>query len=724
MSKNSAEFVKDISYTQNRELSWLKFNERVLQEAQDETVPVMERLKFISIFTSNLDEFFMVRVGSLFDMSQISPDEKDSKSGMTPGQQLKKIYEQIPFLMQSKEKIYADVSENLRKYGICDLSADELEEGEKKYVWDYFKNFILPILSPQIIDMSHPFPHLINKNLYIAAVLKEKKDKKDKHYLGIIPVPSSLPYFISMPNEKQKFIRTENIILMFCGGLFGSYSVESARIVSVTRNADISFDEEKFDDDESDSRQKMSLMLKKRARLCPVRLEIQGENDDTLKKLLLKRLNLDETQVYFSTAPLNMKYVFDIEKKLPESFEGDLRYIPYTPVWPADIDEYRSIIVQVEEKDKLLFYPYDKMEPFLKLLKEAAESKDVLSIKMTIYRLASASKVAQELCNAAENGKDVTVLMELRARFDEANNISWAERLEQAGCRVIYGIENFKCHSKVCLITKKTKDGIGYITQIGTGNYNEKTAAMYTDLSLITANKEIGKDAMTFFQNMLVSNLNGSYTSLMIAPVSLKSGLIKLIDSEIRKGAAGKIIIKANSLTERDIIDKLSEASCAGVKIQLILRGICCLRPGIKGKTENISVTSIVGRYLEHSRIYCFGQGENSRIYISSADLMTRNITRRVEIACPVYDKEIRETLMQMLDIMLKDNIKARSLGSDGIYIKKPSDGEAIDSQMYFMQHSIHKPFAAENKKTADTNTVAEKQGEGFFSRLFKKFGL
>lgn len=467
----------------------------------------------------------------------------------------------------------------------------------------------------------------------------------------------------------------------------------------------------------------MSHLLKKRGRLAPVRLEIQGEKNShaDLEKIFTERLVIEKNQIFFTKSPINMKYVFNLEKKLPEMFSNELRYIPYSPRFPEDLNPRESITEQVKERDRLLFYPFDQMEPFLKLLKESADDPNVVSIKITIYRLASVSKIAHELCTAAENGKDVTVLMELRARFDEANNISWAERLEQSGCRVIYGIDNFKCHSKICLITRHENNSIQYITQIGTGNYNEKTALMYTDLSFITADEKIGHDATVFFQNMLIANINGSYNSLLVAPVSLKPNLMNLIDEEIKKGSKGRIIIKANSLTERDIIDKFYEASQAGVKIHLILRGICCLRPGIEGKTENITVTSVVGRYLEHSRIYCFGTGENVKIFISSADLMTRNITRRVEIACPIYDNAVKSQILKILHIILKDNVKARMLLSDGTYIKKEIKDvdEIIDSQKYFQEHSLHPEI--DFKPVAKKHTAKE-ENIGFIGKIFKLF--
>ncbi len=694
MSENTKKSMNDFSFTQNRELSWLKFNNRVLEEAMDESVPVIERLKFISIFTSNLDEFFMVRVGSLFDLAQITPDDKDNKTGDSPIDQLRKIFATVPALIAKRDNTYKDVCHILDEFGISDVTDDELTEDESKIVNNYFEQLINPVLSPQIIDPHHPFPHLKNKTLYIAATLQGKKDKVS---LGIIPVPESLPPFITLSERPLRFIRIENIILNRCQQVFGIYNVSKSAVISVTRNADISFDEEKFDDSDDDYLKIMSHLLKKRGRLAPVRLEIQGEKANGIEKLsemLQKRLDIDKSQVFFTTSPINMKYVFSLEKKIPDSFLGDIKYTPYSPRYPEDLNPNESIIKQIEQKDRLLFYPFDQMEPFLKLLRESAKDENVISIKITIYRLASASKIAHELCTAAENGKDVTVLVELRARFDEANNIAWAERLEQSGCRVIYGIDNFKCHSKICLITRRVKNNMKYITQIGTGNYNEKTALMYTDLCLMTADDEIGHDATVFFQNMLIANLNGSYSKLLVAPISLKPNLMRLIDEEIAKGDKGRIIIKANSLTERDIIDKFSEASKAGVKIQLILRGICCLRPGIEEKTENITVTSIVGRYLEHSRIYCFGTGENTKIFISSADLMTRNISRRVEIACPIYDTDVKNQILKILYIILKDNVKARVLLSDGNYIKKYNQsGDKIDSQLYFMENSLHKPL-------------------------------
>ena len=679
--------VRDYSYTQNRELSWLRFNRRVLEEAADQTVPLLERMKFISIFTSNLDEFFMVRVGSLFDLSTMSPDEIDNKCNMTPSQQLERIYETIPELVALKDQLFATVSSQLEDLDICDLGRREPLPDEKKFIGQYFKAKILPILSPQIVDSHHPFPHLANKALYIAALLQ---DKKGGHSLGLIPVPDALPPFITMPDHPTHFIRMEDIVLTYAPTLFGSYKPVSTCVICVTRNADISYDEEKFDDADTDFRNRMSKLLKKRSHLAIVRLEIGGEADGDFLKLLKRRINVQDHQIYTDRAPLDMKYVYALERALPADKVTPLVFTPYTARWPEDLDQSRGMIEQIRQKDRMLFFPFDKVDPFLRLLSEAAEREDVVSIKITIYRLASSSKIAHVLCRAAENGKEVTVLMELRARFDEANNISWSRLLEDAGCRVIYGVEDFKCHSKICLITLRQGDQLHYITQIGTGNYNEKTNTMYTDLSLMTADEDIGADGTVFFQNMLVGNLEGEYDQLLVAPVGIKKNLLRRIDREIAKGHDGYICIKANSMTEREVIDKLEEASCAGVQIQLILRGICCLRPGIPGKTENIHVTSIVGRFLEHARIYCFGRGDDAELFIASADLMTRNLNRRVEIACPVRDRDLKQMLLTILHTELADNVKASSLQPDGSYFRKHSATSHVDSQVYFMEHTLH----------------------------------
>ena len=693
MPKNTEEKVSKYAYSQNRELSWLKFNRRVLEEAADESVPLLERLKFISIFSSNLDEFFMVRVGSLFDISLVSPDEVDNKSGMTPVEQLKSIYEVIPSLINMKKQLYRSVCAKLEQRGIVDADYDKLTEYEQTFVNAYFKSRVLPLLSPQIVGSHHPVPHLVNKALYIAALLTSKKGK---HSIGFIPIPSALPPFVCLPSSGGRFIRIEHMVRQWAPTLFGSYKVENLCVMCVTRNADISFDDDKFEDNENDFREHVGNLLKQRSHLSIMRLELDQTISNEFLTHLTRLISIEKHQIYVDSCPLNMKYVFQLEKALSHKLTVPLIFKPYEPRWPEDLIPRQSIIEQVQKKDRLLFFPYDTVAPFLQLLNEAAERPDVVSIKITIYRLASSSKIAHTLCRAAENGKEVIVLMELRARFDEANNISWSKLLEDAGCQVIYGIEDFKCHSKICLITLRGKGGLHYITQIGTGNYNEKTNVMYTDLSVMTASEAIGIDGTTFFQNMLIDNLDGEYQNLLVAPRGIKPALCQLIDEEIAKGPDGYICIKANAVTERDIINKLRDASQAGVDIQLIIRGICCLRPEIPSQTENIHVTSIVGRFLEHARIYCFGRGSDARLFISSADLMTRNLNRRVEIACPIYDEEIKAQLLWILSTQLKDTAKASFLLPDGSYNRKSGRPLSLDSQEVFMRQSLHREAPAE----------------------------
>ncbi|MCI8758507.1 MAG: polyphosphate kinase 1 [Oscillospiraceae bacterium] len=675
------------SYTQNRELSWLRFNRRVLEEAGDETVPLLERLKFIAIFTSNLDEFFMVRVGNLFDLSLVSPGEIDNKTGLTPSGQLEQIYSVIPGLIEIKNRLYDDAAALLRREGICDLTMDELTGEERKFVSTCYKAKILPVLSPQIVDAHHPFPHLVSKGLYVAALLRGKKGAAS---LGFLPVPDRLPAFLTMPGDPGRSIRMETVLHHYAPTLFGEFKVESACVLCVTRSADLSLDAELLEGE--DIRSRMSKLLKKRASQSVVRLELSGKMSGEFMKLLKSRIRVESRQIYVDRSPLRMKYVFELIRTLPAERAAALSFPPYRPRWPADLDPKASIIDQVRRRDRLLFFPFDGVDPFLRMLDEAAERPDVLAIRITIYRLASSSRVAHILCKAAENGKEVTVLMELRARFDEANNISWSRLLEESGCKVIYGVEEYKCHSKICLITLRRGDKLSYVTQIGTGNYNEHTNEQYTDLSLMTADEQIGLDGTAFFQNMLVGNLEGTYRHLLVAPAGIKPRLLELIDQEIAKGPEGRIRIKANSMTEREVMDKLAEASQAGVQVQLILRGICCLRPGIPARTENIHVTSIVGRFLEHGRIYCFGRGKNAVVYIASADLMTRNLNHRVEIACPVYDQQVREQLLWILHTQLEDNVKASSLLPDGSYCRKVNTLAPCDSQEVFMKTSIHRP--------------------------------
>lgn len=686
-------------YMQNRELSWLRFNRRVLEEAADTSVPLIERMKFIAIFSSNLDEFFMVRAGSLFDIAALSPDERDSKTGMTAMEQLEEIYKAVPDLITLKEKIYGEVTEELKKKGIEDVDPADLSSQERKCAGNFFRAEVLPFLSPLIIGPHHPVPHLIGMRLYVAALLE---DRKGKTALGIIPLPENLPPYVVTGDGR--YVRTENIVLDNAESLFGTYSVKELCIMTVTRNADISFDEEKFDDSDEDFRRSISRLLKKRDHLAVLRLVLDRKISGEFMKRINGIVNLRPFQVFIDRCPLRLQYVFS----LPGDSAGLLKYAPFRGRWPEDIKEGMPVIPQVKKKDRLLFYPYDRVDPFLNLLSEAADDPDVVSIKITIYRLASSSKVAHILCRAAENGKDVLVLMELRARFDEANNLEWSRLLEEAGCQVIYGMEGFKCHSKICLITMKNRGRTEYITQIGTGNYNEKTNAMYTDLSLLTASEETGTDAALFFRNMLVNNLGAEYKGLCVSPFGIKDMICRNIEEQIKLGSEGYICIKVNSVTENEVIDCLRRASQAGVEIKLIVRGICCILPGVEGLTDNISVTSIVGRFLEHARIYMFGRGDAARVYISSADMMTRNLNRRVEIACPVRDKNLKEQLQWIMDTQLKDTAKASDMNPDGTYSRRNGD---FDSQAYFMETSPH--------KASDED---EYEGYGFVDRILSWF--
>ncbi|HJJ35728.1 MAG TPA: polyphosphate kinase 1 [Methanocorpusculum sp.] len=666
------------TYTQNRELSWLKFNERVLREAEDPTVPLLERLKFISIFTSNLDEFFMIRVGSIYDMMVMTPDMADLKSGMTPKEELEAIFPAVKPLYKLKEKIYKNVSKKLNDIGIRNCRIDDLSGDEKKFLKKEFKLSIAPVLSPQIVDTHHPFPHLQNNVLHIGAILKDGKKKK---VFGVIPIPPGLPSIIIIPGTHLRYVRIEDLLLDRLDSLFSMYTVKEKTVFCVTRNADVSPSDDDFGDNTADFRVIMRDLLLKRKKLAPVRLELGSKVSEDFQQYLCKMLSLTPMQVYTTTAPLNLSYAFDLEKELSPNVRTLLTYPPFVPRIPAELSDKTPVIRHLAKHDVLLSYPFESMKPFLRMVKEAAYDKSVTSIRITIYRLARKAKLVDYLCAAAENGIDVTVFIELRARFDEQNNIDWSECLEEAGCRIIYGFEEFKVHSKICLITRKERSGIRYYTQIGTGNYNEKTSELYTDLALMSADQELGADADRFFKNMAMANLRGEYTHLLVAPFGLKNTVLDLIDEEIAKGDRGRIIVKINSLTEIDIIDRLKKASCAGVRIDLIVRGICCIIPGLPDETENITVRSIVGRFLEHSRIYVFGEGKEEKMYIASADFMTRNTDRRVEVACPVLDAAIRAKIHHILDLLLADNTKARRLLPDNTYVRFPQDGPAVDAQ-------------------------------------------
>lgn len=675
----------DTSYTQNRELSWLRFNDRVLEEAIDENVPLYERLKFIAIYASNLDEFYQVRVGSLYEMASVDTNGFDNKSFMTPNQQLDKIFVATKQLNQKADKIFATVEKQFKTYGIERKKVKSLNQKDKTYVKTYFDNQISPFLSPQIINVRHPFPHLLNKALYVGIILTRKKKK----VFGIIPVPSNLPKIVYIPNKsKIRYVMTEDIIATYADKIFDGYEVENTAILSVTRSADISLDDERLDLGEDFLEHAREVLLK-RQRLAPVRLEIEGNIDSTMMKYATEQFKITSKQIFIYKSPINKSYIFSLGSKFNEEQKNSLMYPPFEPSHICCVPKNASVMDYVANNDVMLQYPYQSFDIFLKFIKEAVTDEKVFAIKITLYRVGShRAQLMNYLSMAAKMGKDVTVLMELRARFDEENNINWAEFLQDAGCKVIYGMEGYKVHSKICLVMKQDKTGIKYFTQIGTGNYNASTSSLYTDISLITSNEDIGKDAVEFFQNMGIDNLYGEYNNLLVAPVSLKNTLLDLIKEEIEKAKAGEetsIFLKMNSLTDRQLIDALKEASQAGVKIKMIIRGICCILPGIEGKTDNIEVISVVGRFLEHSRIFCFGTGENMKMYIASADWMTRNTENRVEIAAPIYDQKIKNSIYDTLRIMWKDNLKARILCSDGTY-KKPEikeGDELIDCQNY-----------------------------------------
>ena len=673
-------------YIDNRELSWLKFNERVLEEADCESTPLLERLKFISIFTTNLDEFFMVRVGTLNDYMKFIPDYSDDKTGMSAKEQLSEIYKNSETLYRLRDYVFKKLDASLRENNINFEKMSNLDENKIKKVEKYFKRNILPVLSPQIIDVWHPFPFIPNKKLHIAVHLENKKNK----LIGIIPVPEGIDRIIVLDKEKNSYLLLEDIILYFAQDIFSMYKFIDSTVMCITRNADIDTDLEIYDDS-TDYRQHMKKLIKNRSKLSPVRIEMQKKMNRDFNKYFMEKLNLKKEQFFISETPLDVTYCFTLENFLSEALKEKLTYTSFAPVQTIKTE---NMIEEVFKKDVLLHFPFESMKPFLQLIKEASNNPNVKAIKMTLYRISKESKLAGYLINAAENGKEVTVLMELRARFDEENNIEWAQKLEEAGCRVIYGTDRFKVHSKICLITYKDEDKFKYITQIGTGNYNEKTAKIYTDLSFMTSDEEIGVDADKFFKNMAMGNLSGIYKKLWVAPIGFKRNIIASIEEEIKKceeGQTGTVIIKCNSFTDKDIIKTLIKASEKGVQVTLIVRGICCLIPGITGKTDNIKVISIVGRFLEHSRIYAFGSKEERKIYISSGDMMTRNTEHRVEISCPITSEENKNKIEHILGVIMKDNVKARILQNDKKYTKlfSKEDEESINSQLVFMKEAL-----------------------------------
>ena len=689
----------------NRELSWLKFNERVLEEAENKEVPLCERMNFVSIYQSNLDEFFMVRVGSLQDEMLLNKKVRDSKTKMTSEEQIKAILKEVKRLNKRKDAAYKSLMEQVEKYGIKLIDFTTAKTEEKKFLEHYFNHEIVPLSSPTIVGKRQPFPFLKNENIYAVVVLETRSGKER---IGIIPCTNNMvERLIELPGGKGRYILSENIILHYIGKVFKGYKVKGKSLIRVVRNADI--DADALYDEDLDYREFMEELMKERKKLSPVRLDMSREIDESVVEALCRYLDVLPERVFRSEAPLDLSFVYKIQDLLRMNTE--LFYEKRVPQKSTSFRDGVSILKQIEEEDKLLSYPYESIRPFLHMLNEAAEDDSVISIKMTLYRLAKQSKIIEALCEAAENGKEVVVLVELRARFDEENNIRWSRMLEKAGCQIIYGLEGYKVHSKLCLITKKGKDGIEYITQIGTGNYNEKTARLYTDLSLMTADEQIGMDAARVFQALAKGETVEESEHLLVAPKCLQSRIIDMIEEEIqnkKNGGDAYIGLKLNSLTDKRIIDKLIEASCAGVHIDMIIRGICCLIPGVKGMTENIHIISIVGRFLEHSRIYMFGCGENRKYYISSADFMTRNTVKRVEVAAPVYAQALKDRIQGIFDLMLSDNKKARVENADGNYTLVKCEGEPVNSQEALYQEAYDK--AAE--RTAAREAAAESREE------------
>lgn len=672
-------------YMMNRELSWLKFNERVLEEAENPENPLCERLTFASIYQSNLDEFYMVRVGSLVDQMLLAKDIRENKTNMTPKEQLDAILARTKKLNRKRDVVYEEIMESLEEYGVHMLNFHKIEKEDRNYLERYFEAEVAPVISPSIVGKRQPFPFLRNKEIYAVVVLETKKGKEK---LGIIPCSSAgIQRLIPVPGKTGTYMLSEELILHFVSKIFKGYHIKAKSLLRITRNADI--DADALYDEDLDYREFMVELIKARKKLAPIRLELSREMDGDVVETLCDYLEVDKNFVFRGDIPLDLSFVFQIQDGLRKRTE--LFYEKRIPQKSPVFNSHEPILDQIAKKDRFLSYPYESIKPFLTMLHEAANDEDVVSIKMTLYRVAKQSKVVEALIEAAENGKEVFVLVELKARFDEENNIGWSRLLEDAGCHVIYGLDGYKVHSKLCQIMKKKDGNVEYYTQIGTGNYNEKTARLYTDLSLMTADPKIGTEAARVFQALAMGETVEDMDYLLVAPKCLQNKVLAMIDEEIEHAKAGEqayIGLKMNSLTDKRIMNKLVEASCAGVHIDMVVRGICCLIPGVKGQTENIHIISIVGRFLEHSRIYIFGTQERAKIYISSADFMTRNTLRRVEVAAPIEDPDIRMQIQEMFVTILSDNRKARTMNNKGNYKIEPSDNAPLNSQEVFLEQA------------------------------------
>ena len=719
----------------NRELSWLDFDSRVLALAKEKSVPLAERIKFAAIFGSNMDEFFMVRVGSLYDQTLLKNNKLDIVTHMTPSEQIAAITPRVAELQAKCDKYYQHLLSALKENKYIKVDFDHLDKQQEHYWKAYFTSEILPILSPQVVDQRHPFPFLRNKEIYYAAQLSSKNDGV---YYGIIPLSGQFEQllFIKNPDGTTSFAFADELIAHYAASIFNKSTLQNACLFRVTRNADITVDEGMMDHD-IDFRDVMSELLKKRRKLAAVRLQFWPSAPQEIVKFLRDKLVVPADRCYTQTSPLDPGLLFRLASRVSADSNPAFSYPPARPIQaPADYDLY----AEAHKHDVLLSYPYQSIRPFIRMLMKAGSDPDVVSIKMTLYRMASDSQIVQALINAAENGKEVTAMVELRARFDEQNNIDWSKQLEEAGCTVFYGFDDYKVHSKLTLITSKVNGKYHYLTQIGTGNYNEKTSELYTDLSFITTRQEIGEEASAVFNNMALQRLTSEADTMLVAPLRFKSVLLEQMDRQIdraRRGLPASMILKNNSINDPQIINKISEASCAGVRVDMIVRGICCIKAGVPGKTENVHIRSIVGRYLEHSRIYCFGEGEDMTIYIASGDFLTRNTERRVEVGVRVDDREIAKKLRGILELQLRDTVNAREMQPDGIYTRvKPKQGEPpVDSQMAmygYFQHgfeTVHpavptrkaaaKPVQKPKRPTPHPHKPENKRFRGFLDSLF-----
>jgi len=719
----------------NRELSWLDFDSRVLALAKEKSVPLAERIKFAAIFGGNMDEFFMVRVGSLYDQTLLKNNKLDIVTHMTPSEQIAAITPRVAELQAKCDKYYQHLLSALKENKYIKVDFDHLDKQQEHYWKAYFTSEILPILSPQVVDQRHPFPFLRNKEIYYAAQLSSKNDGV---YYGIIPLSGQFEQllFIKNPDGTTSFAFADELIAHYAASIFNKSTLQNACLFRVTRNADITVDEGMMDHD-IDFRDVMSELLKKRRKLAAVRLQFWPSAPQEIVKFLRDKLVVPADRCYTQTSPLDPGLLFRLASRVSADSNPAFSYPPARPIQaPADYDLY----AEAHKHDVLLSYPYQSIRPFIRMLMKAGSDPDVVSIKMTLYRMASDSQIVQALINAAENGKEVTAMVELRARFDEQNNIDWSKQLEEAGCTVFYGFDDYKVHSKLTLITSKVNGKYHYLTQIGTGNYNEKTSELYTDLSFITTRQEIGEEASAVFNNMALQRLTSEADTMLVAPLRFKSVLLEQMDRQIdraRRGLPASMILKNNSINDPQIINKISEASCAGVRVDMIVRGICCIKAGVPGKTENVHIRSIVGRYLEHSRIYCFGEGEDMTIYIASGDFLTRNTERRVEVGVRVDDREIAKKLRGILDLQLRDTVNAREMQPDGMYTRvKPKQGEPpVDSQMAmygYFQHGFEtahpaaparktaaKPVQKPKRPTPHPHKPENKRFRGFLDSLF-----